>query len=62
MGNSLQPADGVLLVIDLADPACAEHLQAIIRQLAEKKIFLHGYWPGLRGPEPSTRTDLRRSR
>ena len=36
MGNSLQPADGVLLVIDLADPGCAEHVQAIIRQLAEK--------------------------
>ena len=52
MGNSLQPADGALLVIDLSDPGCAEHLQAIIQQLADKKIFLHGYWPGLREPKP----------
>ncbi|MEO8224983.1 MAG: GTPase [Gammaproteobacteria bacterium] len=50
--NALQPADGVLLVVDLADPGCAEHIQAILRQLAERKIDLHGYWPGLRGPKP----------
>ena len=50
--NSLQPADGVLLVVDLNDPACAEHIQAILQQLAERKIDLHGYWPGLKGPKP----------
>jgi hypothetical protein len=50
--NSLQPADGVLLVVDLHDPGCAEHIEAILRQLAERKIDLHSYWPGLRGPKP----------
>jgi len=50
--NSLQPADGVLLVVDLADPDCAGHIQAILRQLTERKIDLHGWWPGLKGPKP----------
>lgn len=50
--NALQPADGVLLVIDLSDPDCAGHLQAILGRLAEKKIDLHGWWPGLKGPKP----------
>jgi hypothetical protein len=50
--NSLQPADGVLLVVDLSDPGCAEHIQAILRQLAERKIDLHGWWLGLKGPKP----------
>jgi hypothetical protein len=50
--NSLQPSDGVLLVVDLADPDCADHIQAILRQLTERKIDLHGYWPGLKGPKP----------
>jgi ribosome-interacting GTPase 1 len=50
--NSLQPADGVLLVVDLGDPACAEHIQAILSQLTERKIDLHGWWPGLKGPKP----------
>ncbi len=50
--NSLQPADGVLLVVDLGDPGCAEHIQAILRQLTERKIDLHGWWPGLKGPKP----------
>jgi ribosome-interacting GTPase 1 len=52
--NALQPADGALLVVDLADPGCAEHIQAILHQLAERKIDLHGYWPGLRGPKPES--------
>ena len=50
--NSLQPADGVLLLVDLDDPDCAEHIQAVLQQLTERKIDLHGFWPGLRGPKP----------
>jgi ribosome-interacting GTPase 1 len=50
--NALQPADGALLVVDINDPACAEHVQAILHQLGERKIILHGFWPGLRGPKP----------
>jgi len=45
--NALQPADGVLLVIDLADPDCLEHVPIILKRLAEKKVFLRASWPGL---------------
>ena len=45
--NALQPADGALLVIDLSDPDCLEHVPAVIERLAEKKIFLRASWPGL---------------
>ncbi len=45
--NALQPADGVLLVIDVNDPDCLEHVPVILRRLAEKKIFLRAAWPGL---------------
>ena len=45
--NALQPADGALLVIDLSDPECLEHVPTILERLAEKKIFLTDAWPGL---------------
>jgi ribosome-interacting GTPase 1 len=45
--NTLQPADGVLLVIDLSDPDCLEQIPVIIERLAEKKIFLRAEWPGI---------------
>ncbi|MBT8047470.1 MAG: TGS domain-containing protein [Xanthomonadales bacterium] len=44
---TLNPADGALLVIDVSDPECLEQIPAIMTKLAEKKIFLHGHWPGL---------------
>ena len=47
--NALQPADGVLLVIDVADPECLEQVPTVIDRLAEKKIFLRSDWPGLDG-------------
>ncbi|MGH8210539.1 MAG: TGS domain-containing protein [Steroidobacteraceae bacterium] len=43
----LQSADAAWLVIDLADPACAEHLLSIGAQLAQRRITLHDHWPGL---------------
>jgi ribosome-interacting GTPase 1 len=46
---TLQPSDGVLLVIDVNDPGCLEQIPALTKRLAEKKIFLRDYWPGLRG-------------
>jgi hypothetical protein len=52
MGNALQPADGVLLVVDLNDPASADHVEAVHAQLVNRKVELHGWWPGLRGPKP----------
>jgi ribosome-interacting GTPase 1 len=52
IANTLQPADGAIIVLDLTDPACAENLAAIVERLREKKIELHGWWPGHRGPRP----------
>ena len=45
--NTLQQADGVLLVIDVSDPDCLEHVPAVLRRLKEKKIYLTPAWPGL---------------
>jgi ribosome-interacting GTPase 1 len=44
---TLQPSDGVLLVIDMNDPGCLEQIPALTKRLAEKKIFLRERWPGL---------------
>ena len=49
--NALQPADGVLLVIDVADPECLEQVPVIIERLAEKKACLTTAWPGLQQAE-----------
>ncbi|MEM9302740.1 MAG: GTPase [Pseudomonadota bacterium] len=43
---ALQPADGLLLVIDLADPECLEQIPAIIDRLAERKVHPRSSWPG----------------
>jgi hypothetical protein len=45
--NALQPADGVLLVIDVSDPDCLEQVPTILERLADKKAFLTTDWPGL---------------
>jgi ribosome-interacting GTPase 1 len=52
--NALQPADGALLVIDVSDPDCLEHVPVILERLREKKVFLTPVWPGL---EPSRRAE-----
>ena len=48
-GATMQPADGVLLVIDVNDPECVEQVPALMEKLAEKKVFLVEQWPGLQG-------------
>jgi ribosome-interacting GTPase 1 len=55
--NALQPADGVLLVIDVADPECLEQVPIIIERLAEKKAFLRSEWPGLGKVEDTSEAD-----
>ena len=45
--NTLQHADGVLLVIDVADPECLEQVPIVLDRLREKKIYLRSSWPGL---------------
>jgi ribosome-interacting GTPase 1 len=57
--NTLQPADGVLLVFDVSDPDCLEQIPVILNRLAKKKVFLKAAWPGLdpEGPEPGEAED-----
>ncbi len=38
--NALQPANAALLIIDISDPACIDHIQHINEQLGQRKIFL----------------------
>ena len=51
---TLQPADGVLLVIDVDDPECVDQIPALMAKLAEKKIFLRARWPGLENGKDET--------
>jgi uncharacterized protein len=47
MAGVLQTVDAAWLVVDLADPACTEHLLTIHTQLAQRNITLTDRWPGL---------------
>jgi ribosome-interacting GTPase 1 len=49
MAGLLQMTDAIWLVVDLADPACTEHVLAICAELAQRKISLTYRWPGLDG-------------
>ena len=53
LSNALQPADGALLVIDVSDPECLEHVPVILERLEEKKVFLMPVWPGLESTAPN---------
>lgn len=44
----LEMADAAWLVVDLADPACAEDLISIRAQLGQRRITLSEYWPDFR--------------
>jgi ribosome-interacting GTPase 1 len=55
--NTLQHADGILLVIDVADPECLEQVPVVIERLREKKIFLRSAWPGLASDTPPEEHD-----
>lgn len=45
----LHGAEAAWLVVDLSDPACAEHVLSIREELALRKIALADRWPGLAG-------------
>jgi uncharacterized protein len=49
MSGLLQTADAAWLVVDLADPECAEQVLAVVGELAERKIILTDRWPGRSG-------------
>ena len=52
MSGLLQTADAAWLVVDLADPQCAEDVLAVCGELAQRKITLTDRWPGCSG-EPA---------
>ncbi len=43
--NALQPAEAALLVVDLSDPDCLDHVPSILAQLDEKRVTLGERWP-----------------
>jgi len=49
MSGLLQTADAAWLVVDLADPGCAEHVIAVCGELAQRNITLADRWPGCCG-------------
>ncbi len=42
--NSLQPADAALLIIDITNPECIDHIQHVITQLQSRKISLNEHF------------------
>ncbi|MBW1688758.1 MAG: TGS domain-containing protein [Deltaproteobacteria bacterium] len=44
--NALRPADAAMLVVDLSDPECVDHVMAILERLDQKKVTLDEQWPG----------------
>jgi ribosome-interacting GTPase 1 len=44
--NALRPAEAAMLVVDLSDPECLDHVVAIRDRLDEKKVTLDEQWAG----------------
>jgi len=44
--GTLQSADACLLVVDLADPDCLQHVASVQEELARRRITLVTDWPG----------------
>ena len=38
--NALQPADGALLIVDLGQPDCVDHVSMVMRMLGERRVVL----------------------
>jgi hypothetical protein len=45
LGSTLQSADAALLVIDLSDPDCLQHVESVQAALRERKVSLVTEWP-----------------
>ncbi len=45
LGSTLQTADAALMVIDLNDPDCLEHVASVQAQLRERRVTLLPRWP-----------------
>ena len=55
--NALQSADAALLVVDISDPNCTDHVVTIRNRLDEKKITLSDNWAGLNDHATEFRDD-----
>lgn len=55
--NALQPADAALLVVDISDPECTDHVVSILDRLEERKITLSAHWPA-GGQAPANANDI----
>jgi len=53
LGSTLQSADACLLVVDLADPECLQHLASVQAILGERRVSLVTDWPGAVRPDPA---------
>jgi ribosome-interacting GTPase 1 len=56
--GTLQSADACLLVVDLSDPDCLQHVASVQEELARRRVILVTQWPhdagGQAGPETAT--------
>ncbi len=58
--TALQPADAAMLVIDLSDPECIDHVRLIRERLDDKRVSLLEDWPGFNtdaSPDPDATDD-----
>jgi len=53
LGSTLQSADACLLVVDLADPECLQHVASVQAILGERRVSLVTDWPGAVRPDPA---------
>jgi ribosome-interacting GTPase 1 len=53
LSGTLQTADGVLLVVDLGEPACVEQVQALHAILRGGRVTLTARWPAPAGTSPA---------
>jgi ribosome-interacting GTPase 1 len=61
IGSTLQTADAALLVVDLADAACVEQLQAVRALLGERRVTLTARWPADEPDRTGAAVDDRRA-
>jgi ribosome-interacting GTPase 1 len=55
--NALQPANAALLVVDIADPECTDHVELILTALEARSISLTERWPADPLGQPSVDED-----
>jgi len=50
--NALRPTEAAMLVVDLSDPECVDHVEAILDRLDQRKVTLDEQWAGVPIPDP----------